>query len=460
MAKVFTPRPYQSLMMEHIWKHPRCALWAFMGAGKTVSALTAMEDLAVVEPIYPMLIIAPLKVALTTWPNELREWEHLAHLTAIPLCGTAAQRERALRIAAPIYTINFESLPWLVKVLGDRWPFKTVIIDEATKLKGFRSGGKKTRATSLAQVIHQKVDRVVELTGTPAPNGLQDLWGQLWFLDAGKRLGRTYTAFKDRWFNSNSYTYEVTPKEGAMTQIIDAVSNICLTINAEDYFDLQAPVVQNLKVVLPPKARQLYDDLQRLMFIELSAGDVTATTAAARSQKCLQVAAGALYLDEGATAEWEVIHDEKLDMLEQLIDEFHGENILVSYQYKADLARLKDRFPQGVHLDNNPATERNWNKGLIPLLFAHPMSAGHGMNLQHGGRVIVHLNLGWNYEGYAQINERLGPVRQRQAGYERTCFVYHLLAEDTVDYGVLERLTTKRDVQDILLTATAKGSWS
>lgn len=457
----FTPYKYQTLMMDHVWKHRKCALWAFMGAGKTVTTLTALEELKYVEDVYPVLVIAPLRVATSTWVDEIAHWGHLKHLTAVALCGTANQRKDAMQLNTDIKTINFEGLPWLKRHLitsKKNFPFKTVVIDEATKLKGFRLN-RKSRAQDLAQMLPVDV-RIIELSGTPAPNGLLDLWAQLWFLDRGVRLGANYGDYKDRWFLVDSYTWKVTTKGRAEAEISSRVSDICLTVRAQDFFNLDEAVVVDRTFKLPDPAQALYDTMQNNLFLSLSSGVVTAVNAATMSLKCLQIAAGAMYLDNADGSkkkEWELVHDSKLDILEEIIEESCGENILVSYQYRSDLERLKKRFPTGVALAEHDDAEKRWNEGKIPILFTHPASAGHGLNLQHGGSVIVHLNCGWNFEHYEQINERLGPARQMQSGYKRNCFIYRIFAEDTIDLLVRERITTKRDIQELLLDATARG---
>lgn len=451
MSKAFTPRPYQTLITNHILETARCAVWAGMGLGKTTSTLNAIDSLLLCESD-PVLVLAPLRVARSTWPDEARKWSHLRNLHVMPVVGNEAERRMSLKHDASVYTTNYENLPWLIEHFGERWPFRTVISDESTKLKGFRTRQGTQRAKSLARVAHCKVNRFIELTGTPSPNGLQDLWGQMWFLDAGVRLGRTFTGFKQRWFRPSFDGFGVTPFDHAQAEIQDKLRDLCITIDARDWFDLKEPIVNNIYVDLPVKARRLYQDMEKQMFMQIDEHEVEAFNAAARTVKCLQLANGAAYVGEG-TAEFKEIHDAKLQALEDIVEESAGMPILVAYNFKSDLARLRAAFPKGRQLDANPQTITDWNAGKIPLLFAHPASAGHGLNLQDGGNILVFFGHDWNLENRLQIIERIGPTRQMQAGHDRPMFIHNIIARDTVDEMVMARVETKREVQDILLDA-------
>jgi len=450
-ARQFTPHPYQRLIVDHILSTPRCAVWAGMGLGKTSSTYMALDVLALTDSA-PVLVVAPLRVARTTWPDEARKWASFQHLRVSPVIGSVKERLLALKYKADIYTTNFENLPWLVEHYGDKWPFTVVVIDESTKLKGFRLRQGTTRAKALGRVAHDKVKRIILLTGTPSPNGLTDLWGQLWFVDKGERLGRTYDAFRQRWFEKSYDGYSVTAKDHAQAQIQRALADVCITIDAKDWFDLKEPIVTNIMVDLPAKARALYEDMEKRMFMELAGHEVEAFGAAARTVKCLQIANGAAYVGEG-NKEWSGIHDGKLDALDEIVEEAAGMPVLVAYNFKSDLARLLKAFPKGRQLDANPKTIDEWNAGKIPLLFAHPASAGHGLNLQDGGNILAFFGMDWNLENRLQIIERIGPTRQLQAGHNRPMFIYNILARGTVDEMVLERVNTKRETQDILLEA-------
>jgi SNF2 family DNA or RNA helicase len=447
----FTPRPYQRLIRDHILDVPRCAVWAGMGLGKTTSTLNALDALALVDDA-PALVLAPLRVARSTWPDEAAKWSHLSGVSVMPVVGSEPQRLAALRLDAQVYTTNYENLEWLVGHWGERWPYRTVVADESTKLKGFRlrQGGR--RAQALGRVAHTRIKRFVQLTGTPSPNGLADLWGQAWFLDAGQRLGRTYTAFTQRWFQASRDGYGVKALAHAQGEIQHLLGDLCLTIDASEWFDLRAPIVNNVFIELPIKARKHYREMERQMFTEIEAHPVEAFGAAARTLKCLQIANGAAYVGEG-NADWRELHDEKLMALESIISEANGAPVLVAYHFKSDLVRLQRTFPTGRHLDQDPRTIRDWNAGRIPILFAHPASAGHGLNLQDGGNTLVYFGHWWNLEERLQILERIGPTRQLQAGHNRPVFVHNIIARDTVDELVLARIETKREVQDLLLEA-------
>lgn len=451
MARDFTPRPYQTLITNHILEVPRCAVWAGMGLGKTTATYNAIDIILVIDG-GPVLVVAPLRVARSTWPDEAKKWAHLRHLRVMPVIGSEAERRMALAVKADIYTTNFENLPWLIEHFGERWPFRTVVIDESTKLKGFRLRQGTARAKALGRVAHTKIHRFIELTGTPSPNGLTDLWGQAWFLDAGARLGRTFDGFKQRWFRPAHNGFGVMPFDHTQVEIQDKLRDLCITIDAKDWFDLKEPIVNNIYVDLPIKARKLYQDMEKEMFMQIEEHEVEAFNAAARTIKCLQVANGAAYVGD-VPGEWKEIHDMKLQALDDIVEEAAGMPILVAYNFKSDLARLRLAFPKGRQLDANPQTIVDWNAGLIPLLFAHPASAGHGLNLQDGGNILVFFAHDWNLENRLQIIERIGPTRQMQAGHDRPMFIHNIIARDTVDEMVIERVETKREVQDILLQA-------
>jgi len=465
VAKIkFNPRPYQELILDFAMNVPRCAVWAGLGLGKTSSTLEMFDRHYMMGRSRPTLVLAPLLVAKSTWPEEARKWSNFRHLRVSAVVGTEAERRRALNVDASIYVTNYENIPWLVEHYGPRWPFVHIVADESTRLKSFRlrQGGK--RAQALASVAHKYATHFTQLTGTPAPNGLADLWGPVWFLDAGRRLGRSYSAFMDRWFHTDQERHICKPHDFSSDQIHHALDDITLSIRSEDWFDLDAPIVCNRYVELTPKARELYDLMEKEFFFELDGHEVEAFNAAAKSQKLLQLANGACYvnplvetdLDPGSKV-FKEVHDAKLQALDSIITEAAGANIMVAYNFKSDLARLKKAFPHGVSLTSKNSIEvmNDWNDNKIRLLFAHPQSAGHGLNLQHGGHHLVFFGLNWSLENRIQILERLGPVRQMQSGYKRNVFIYNILARDTVDELVLERVESKKDVQDILLAAKA-----
>lgn len=449
--KLWTPHTYQRDMLDHVFEHDRCALFAGMGTGKTSSTLAALDALSLVEDPFPALVVAPLRVAQSTWPDEVRKWANLSHLEVQPILGDPRTRAAALRNPnAAIFTINYENLPWLREHLGKGvWPFPTVVADEATRLKGFRLRQGTKSGKALGQIAHSKVRRWINLTGTPAPNGLKDLWGQSWFLDQGRRLGRTHQDFVMRWFHPDPNGYGVKPTDFAQEQMQDQLADICLTVKG---LDVEKPIVNKLYVDLPSRARSLYRDMDKTFFAQLDARtEVEAFNAASKSQKLLQLAAGAIYTDDEHN--WKEIHDAKIRALESVVEEAAGAPVLVAYYFKSDLARLLRAFPNGRELDARPQTIRDWNAGRIPVLFAHPASAGHGLNLQDGGNILAFFSLTWNLEHHDQIVERIGPMRQKQAGHDRPVFVHYIMARDTIDDLVYDRLVNKRGIQDVLLEA-------
>lgn len=453
----FIPREYQKDIVEHIINTPRCAIWAGMGMGKTVATLTALAILSNTESA-PALVIAPLRVAKYVWPEEVLKWNHLADVVVVSIRGDQRFRRQLLLRPANIYTINYEHIPWLVEHCGSHWPFRTVVADESTRLKSFRKqqGGK--RAGALGAIAHEKIDRFIELTGTPTPNGLQDLWGQSWFLDKGARLGKTFWAFRTRWFHaiqmgSSVHAVRWEPQPCAMDEVEEKLHSICVSFDASDHFDVAAPIVNIIRVKLPTKARGLYEGMERRMFLELDCGkEIEAVHAASRTIKCLQLANGAIYTDEKGS-EFAEVHDAKIQAVKEVVEEAAGMPVLVAYHFRSDLVRLQRAFSEGRSLGNDPQTISDWNAGKIPVLFAHPASAGHGLNLQDGGNILVFFAHWWNLEQYQQIIERIGPTRQAQSGHKRPVFIHHIVADNTIDELVLERRDSKRTVQDILLAA-------
>jgi SNF2 family DNA or RNA helicase len=300
----------------------------------------------------------------------------------------------------------------------------------------------------LGEVAHTHVSRFIGLTGTPAPNGVKDLWGQIWFLDKGLRLGQSFSAFAMRWFRKGYDGYSLVPYDHTQAEVEEKLKDICLTVRG---LPVDEPITNLIYVDLPSDARRMYAEMEAEMFTVLNDEGVEAANAAVRTQKCLQLANGALYVDEDG--KWEMVHDAKLDALESIIEEANGAPVLVAYNFKHDLARLQGRFRQGRVLDADPNTIRDWNAGRISILFAHPASAGHGLNLADGGNILAFYGVNWNLEEHMQIIERIGPMRQKQAGYDRPVFVYPILARNTVDDLVMDRLTSKKSVQEILLEA-------
>lgn len=442
--------------MDHMSANPRCALWAKPGMGKTLLALTHLDILhRVWGESAPTLVLAPLRVARDGWPTEVKKWKHLRGLEVVPVVGSATERRAALRRDAQVYTTNYEQLPWLVEELGDQWPFRTVVADESTKLKGFRLRQGTMRAQALAKVAHTKVERWINLTGTPASNGLEDLWGQTWFLDAGRRLGRTFGAFRDRWFRPikvGQFNRWV-PTEWAQEEIQQRLSDICLTLDPKDWFDMRDPIVNVVHVDLPASAKVKYRELERELFTMIGSTEIEVMNAAARSMKCLQLANGAAYVDPERYGDgtWVEVHSEKLDALEGLAEETGDDPLLVTYQFRSDLERLLKRFPDGLDLsrkDHLAAAKAGKGK----LWFGHPASMGHGVDgLQEHCNTVVFFAQDWNLELHDQVLERVGPMRQLQAGKNRPVFLHYIVARGTIDEVVMERRSGKRSVQELLL---------
>lgn len=459
----FLPRPYQSIAFDFLAQNPRAALYAGMGLGKTSATLGTLNNLSLVEDVFPALIIAPLRVARKTWREEIAKWDDFSGLRVSQIIGTQAERLAGLRASAEVYTVNYENLVWLMAALDGKWPFRTIVCDESSKLKNFRGSiqtsktGKRfirtdsgARTGALAKVAF-KTPRFIELTGTPAANGVVNLWAQLFFLDGGQRLGATFTAFADRWFHMHPSGFGIEPNKTAQAEIQDAIRDICLTINPADWFDIALPIRRTIVVELTGAARNAYRKMEQEMFLQIDGNDVEALNAASKTIKCLQLANGAIYTDD--TGKWSPIHDEKLDALQDVIDEAGGMPILVAYQFKSDLTRLQKAYPQGRALKTEQ-DEDDFKAGRIPVLFTHPASAGHGIDgFQKVTNIICFFGHWWDLELRQQIIERIGPVRQLQSGMNRPVFVYDIVAAGTIDELVMDRHETKREVQDILLAA-------
>jgi len=466
-VREYTPRAFAPMAMDHFNQQPRCALWAKPGMGKTILTLTHLDILhRVWGESRPTLVLAPLRVARDTWATEAGKWQHLRGLEVVPIVGDADMRKAALRRDAPVYTTNYETLPWLVDQLGDRWPFTTVVADEAVRLKGFRLKQGTQRAKALGGMAHKRVKRFVQLTGTPASNGLKDLWGQMWFLDAGQRLGRTYSAFEDRWFAYKRVVDAISKKPGIVPVILPhaheeihaRLADICLTLDPKDWFDLRDPIVNVIEVDMPTSARAKYRDLERELFTMIGDKEVEVFNAAALSNKCLQLANGAMYLDperygKGVAVE---VHREKLDALGELMDATGDDPLLVSYEFQSDRDRIVREWPDALLLDRADHLARA-KAGEGKLWVGHPASIGEGVDgLQEHCNTIVFFGQTWRLDLHDQIIERVGPMRQMQAGKDRNVFVHYIVARGTVDQVVLARRDGKRSVQDALL-AYMKG---
>lgn len=446
----FVPHSYQQFAIDRILNDPAVGLFLDMGLGKTVITLSAISELKFNRwAVSRCLVIAPLKVAEATWTTEAAKWDHLQHLRIIPVLGSLQKRQRALDTPGDVWVINRENVPWLVDHYRERWPFDMVVLDESSSFKNPQS--KRFRALKL---VRARIRRLVELTGTPAPNGLEDLWAQIWLLDGGRRLGRTISSFRDAYFIRDrmwpGQMYQTfTPQKDAAERIQAVISDICVSMRAEDYLELPEYVEDIVPVVLDGRARKDYDRLERDMLLAVDEQTVTAGSAAVLNGKLLQLCSGAVYDEDGKVMP---IHSCKLDAFQETLEQLHGEHVLVFYWFKHErdrlLALLGDTlFRYRVY--DGPEAEKAWNDGQIDILLAHPASCAFGLNLQQGGHHIVWYGYpNWTLELYQQANARL--YRQ---GQKKPVIVHQLVVQDSMDVAVLAALHSKGDTQTALMDA-------
>lgn len=433
---------YQNRSANFIINKQRCGLFLEMGLGKTASTLTAIADLTGGAIVNKALVIAPLRVANSVWSQETKKWRHLNHLRVSVCTGNSKQRMSALQVEADVYVINRENVDWLVDFYKTKWPFDMVVIDESSSFKNPSS----KRFRAMRRVLPY-TNYMVLLTGTPSPNGLLDVWSQMYMIDFGEALGRTMTGYKQRFFEPDYTGYKWTPREGSDKKIHDLMMPHVIHMSAKDYLDLPERIDLTEIVNLSPNDLSEYKKFEKTLLAELPTGEeVEAKTAAVLANKLLQYANGCMYTDENHN--WSEIHAEKLDRLGEIIEDNPNENLLVAYNYKFDLERLQARFPQARILDKEQQTIDDWNAGKIKLLLAHPASAGHGLNLQMGGNVVVWFGMTWSLELYQQFNARLH--RQGQLNAVR---VLHIVSRGTLDERVLSVLNSKDQTQKSLLRA-------
>ena len=445
----FKPYPYQEAAIQWILDRPASGLFLSMGMGKTPVTLTAIDELIYNRlEVRRVLVIAPLRVAQDTWVKEAAKWDHLNHLRVARMTGTRRERIAALESEADVYVINRENVVWLTEYLGAHyWPFDMVVIDE---LSSFKSPSAR-RFRALRRKLGS-IRRIVGLTGTPAPNGLIDLWSQVYLLDRGERLGRTLTSYRNTYFRPDRmnghlvYSYRLL--EGAEEAIHNKLSDLCMSLRKEDYLSLPGQIYENVELTPPPALLKKYRAFERERIMECVGGDgeIVALSAAALTNKLLQFANGAIYDAEGAVHE---LHGLKLDALEELIEAANGEPVLVFYAFRHDRDRIMARFAcrelkSGADIDA-------WNRREIPVAIAHPASVGHGLNLQEGGHIIIWYGLTWSLELYQQTNERLN-----RPGQTSVCRIYHILLKGTADEMVLEALKNKNTSQSALIEALKK----
>lgn len=430
---------YQHRMHRHILNHDFCALFVGMGLGKTVTSLTAISDLLDWCEVSKPLVIAPRLVAEKTWADEIEEWEHLSHLRISKVIGSPSQRKKALTAEADIWIIGRDNLPWLVDLCGAMWPFDMVFLDESTSFKSHASlRFKKMKEAAKLGVIK----RMVLLTGTPAPNGLLDLWAPLYLLDKGERLGTTFTGFRTRYFNSNEYSRRYEARTGAAESIQAKIQDICISMKKEDWLDLKP--VENItrKIDLPNMAE--YNKFKADAVLALEEAEITAVNAAALYGKLLQFCNGAVYDSEH---DWHLVHDAKLDMLEEIVEKLNGDPVIIFYCFRSDIERITKRIKNVRKLQGSEDIDA-WNRGEVPILLAHPAGTGHGLNLQHGGRRIIWYGVPSPLEWYQQAVARL----DRQ-GQTESVINMHLITEGTIEETVVKRLIDKTLTQDTLIDA-------
>ena len=443
----FKPHNYQKYCIDKVVNTEKVGLLLDMGLGKTIITLTAIDELKLnMFEVNKVLVVAPKKVAESTWFREAEKWDHLKLLKFSAVLGSEKKRINALNTSADIYVINRENIPWLVDYYRNDWPFDMVVIDEFSSFKNHQA--KRFKALKL---VLGKIKRFVGLTGTPAPNGLKDIWAQIYLLDQGERLGKNITAFRERYFNfyrygNNPYgEYEL--KQGSDKSIMDRIADICVSMKAEDYLELPDVVDNIINVELDMKARKQYGELEKQMILELNnLEEITVANAAALSNKLLQLSNGAVYDEKRDVHE---IHKCKIERFMELVEELNGKSALVFYSFKHDLDRMKGALVKtGLRVRELKTVqdEKDWNSGKIDILLAHPASAAYGLNLQDGGNHVIWFGLNWSLELYQQANKRL-----HRQGQKEKVIIHHLVCSNTRDEDVMKALQSKGDIQEELL---------
>lgn len=445
---------YQVEAIRHQLAHPESMLWLDMGLGKSIIQLTAIAERMDQMLTFGTLIVAPLRVCQTVWQQEAKKWEHTQHLTFSRVTGKVNDRERALRTNADVYLLNYENVPWFVDRVkaiylakGMYPPFDAIVFDEVTKMKDAST----KRHKALRDLLPYTRFRT-GLTGTPASNGYKDLFGQYLAVDMGTRLGHSQREFKDNHCYATGFGgFQIGVTSTSEKIIQETIADITLQMNSADYLDLPKVTVNDLWVDLTPVALQQYKDLEDNMFIELDEVAIEVFNAAAMTNKCLQAANGALYTETG---EWEFFHDEKIHVLDDIIEEAGGQPVLLCYEFRSDLERIMERFPNAVHLGGTMSDAKledimaRWNAGEIPLMVGHPASMGHGLNLQYGGHTLVWFGLNWSLDLYLQANARV----DRQ-GQTKSVVMHRILTRNTLDEAVSQALQSKATTQSHLRSA-------
>jgi SNF2 family DNA or RNA helicase len=449
----FKPHDYQSYCIDYIKGHPVSALFLDMGLGKTVTTLTALRDLMLDElTVSKVLVIAPLRVARDTWPAEVDKWDHLADLDCSIIVGDIKTRTAAVNTNALIYIVNRENVKWLVEYYeknGRKWDFDCVVIDELSSFKNYQS-----QRFKYLRKVRPFVRRWIGLTGTPTSNGLMDLWAEIGILDGGERLGRFIGRFRDSYFKpgsmnpSTGVVFSYIPRPGAEEQIYDRISDMTISMKAVDHLHMPECVYVNHEVTMSAPERKLYDQLKHDLIIPLEDGDIDAANAASLSNKLLQMSNGAVY-DENK--ETRIIHSRKLEALEDLIESANGQPVMIAYWFKHDRERILSHLTSAGYDPRDIKSSDDiqaWNRGEVPVALIHPASAGHGLNIQSGGHILIWFGLTWSLELYQQTNARLW-----RQGQSSTVTIHHIITKDTVDEDVLSALASKDVTQEKLIAA-------
>ena len=443
---IFKPHAYQEYCIQRMIQDPYLGAFLDMGLGKTAITLTAFNDLKYNRfEATKLLVIAPKRVAEGTWSREAAKWDHLNHLRISLALGSEKQRIRALNTPADVYIINRENVCWLVEYFRNAWPFDMVAVDESSSFKSHQA--KRFKALTW---VRPHIRRLVELTGTPAPNGLMDLWAQLYLLDQGERLGKHIGQFRERYFNPDKrnaqQVFTFKPKDGADDAIHRLIGDICISMKAEDYLQLPDVVTDDIPVVLDPAAQRQYTQLEREMLLQVDEKTIDVGTAVALSNKLLQLCNGAVYDDAGAAVE---IHRCKIEAFTELVEALNGQPALVFYNFRHDLIRLEKALEKSglcVRRLNGPQDEADWNARQVDVLLAHPASAAYGLNLQDGGNHVIWFGLNWSLELYQQANKRL-----HRQGQTQKVIVHHLITAGGRDEDVVAALQDKGATQDALI---------
>lgn len=468
-------RPYQNGAVKFVKEKKRCGLFVDPGLGKTTTTLTAfveeMDDWNLCDPV---LIVAPPRVAKETWPREFAEWAHTHNRSFVFVNGSPEKRRQLLQRRVDFHIISIENMLWLLQALGgdmpryekdefgdpkkvkdSKWaspahmPYGAIVIDESSKVKN-----QDTNRWRALRYMAFLVEYFVILTGTPAANGLQDLWAQIYLLDGGARLGHTITAFRERWFRQGDNGRGYKALNHSQAVIESAISDIVFTLREEDYANLPPRMYNTIPLTLPPPIMKKYKHFERKLVLELDGDerDIVANDGATVTGKLLQLANGTVYrTEEDETKTEHTFHDIKLEAMADLVEELSGQTLLVAYSFKSDLRRILEKFPEARVLDKKSQTQDDWNAGKIPILLVHPMSAAHGLNLQHGGNNILWFSPTWSLENYIQLNKRL-----HRSGQKKPVMIHHLIVEETMDVDVMESLGKKNDVQESLLNLLKK----